>query len=162
MLFIALATIFIVGGLISVLVGVILNIDPISLGISHLLGRGGSPGASWIILGFYVIALGIIILIAITRNNDGEKIMISGIISIITLGILFLIAGGTAIFIGIQLDNALRHAWDYFTSYWTFGASETYPGTIFFIAGIAASLIGIAFIVIGILEATSAARRPKD
>ena len=160
--------ILIISGIVALMIGLIINNDPISLGLSYLAGNKSRPGTIWIVVASVSIMLGIGLVIRYWRklpsNNSDfscesssllrwETGTVSGIIAIITLGTLLIAGGSVFIFIGIQLNNAFRHAWDFFTSYWSFGFGGSDPGKICVIIGVVAALIGISFIVIGILEA---------
>ena len=152
---------FVAVGFISLIIGVMLNINPISVGSNYLSGGNGNPGSIWIIAGIAATMLGVVLLVAVKMKKKGsqkrrETIMVSGIISIITLGVLFIAGGSAFVFFGILTDNAFRNAWDSIVSYWSFGSyrqNGSNPGAIWIIIGIVVTLIGVAFIVIGIIEA---------
>ena len=156
-----LGIVLVIGGYISLLAGIILNIDPISVGLNYLSGGAGNPGLMWIVAGVGVLILGAALLILTKENNSygrKETVMISGVISIITLGALFIAAGGVLVFLGIQLNNALRHAWDLIMTYWSYGSfgsidSNSGAALVFICSGAIIALIGIAFVAIGIIEA---------
>ena len=161
-----LGIVLVIGGLISSIVGIMLNCDPVTLGLRYLAGDGGNPGAVWIIGGIVATVLGVALLVIFAKKNNsleqkkpGEGRMISGIIAIIALGFLFLVGGSVLIFIGIQLNNVFKHAWDLILSYFMLDSSNSNIGTVLIIVGIVIGLIGIGFMVIGILEAVKRKRR---
>ena len=154
----AIGVVFIVGGLISFITGIILNNNPISVGMDYLVGGNGRPGTTWNVAGIIAVVLGIVLLVVVTEKSNskqkqGEATMISGIIAIIALGVLLTIGGSVLIFIGMQIDNAFRHAWDFFASYWSLESSGVNSSSTWLIIGAVVALVGVVFIVIGIVEA---------
>ena len=150
----------IICGIVSSCAGIVANNDPISVGLSYLSGRGSNPGLIWIIAGITALAAGTAVLIVKKIANSKETPagrkgvkMISGIISLIALGFLFIAAGSMLVFIGMQINNAFNHAWDLFLSYLSVASIDSNSGTVFMIIGIIVGIIGICFMVIGILEA---------
>ena len=152
--------ILILGGLISAIAGIMLNFDPISVGMSYLSGRGTNPGTPWVAGGVAAVFFGIAVFVVDNFRNKKEKSdiqggvrVISGIIAIIALGVILLAGGSLLIFIGVQLNNAFNHAWDLFISYLSVASVDSSSGALFIITGAIAGVIGICFMVIGILEA---------
>ena len=149
------------GGFLSLLFGCLLNVFSIAVGLNYLSGGDGRPGTLYIIVGIAAVFLGLVILIAKGKQNNRNKkvrstVMISGIVSVIVLGILFISCGGLLIFLGIQTDSAFKNAWDLVTSYFSYGSYGSFgPNLIkvLLVLGITVLIAGIAMVVLGVLEA---------
>ena len=156
-----LGLVFSIGGYITILAGMLLNIDPITVGVNYLSGGSGMPGTIYVMIGTAALIIGVISLAVTARKNEKSKqrrknVMISGIVSVIVLGVIFISGGLITTFLGIQVNNAFSNAWDLITSYFSFGPYGTFGSnisTVFLVIGIFMTLIGITMVTLGVLEA---------